>query len=127
MLGLAIMDLATRQADWLASRQKAVSENIANSDTPGYRATDVRPFADILGGASLTLATTSSAHLTFDPAATNAIRKAPAESWDTMHSGNSVSIDQQFLKANEVRSAYSLNVAIVRVFNRMLLASVKTP
>ena len=126
MFGLAIMDLAARQADWLAARQKVVSENIANSDTPGYRATDVRPFADVLGGASLALATTSPAHLAVDSAATNAIRETPVESWDVTHSGNSVSVDQQFLKANEVRSAYSLNVAIVRAFNRMLLTSAKT-
>ena len=39
--------------DWTAKRQQALSANIANLDTPGYRAKDVA-FSEQLGEAQLT-------------------------------------------------------------------------
>jgi flagellar basal-body rod protein FlgB len=124
LLDLALTALASRQADWLAVRQKTISDNIAQSDTPGYQARDVRPFADVLNRVS-GLATTSPRHIALDETSGAAVNTKTADSWDVKHSGNTVSLDQQLLKANEVRSAYSLNVGIVRAFNRMILASVK--
>jgi flagellar basal-body rod protein FlgB len=47
--------------DWTAKRQKALSANVANIDTPGYRATDVE-FSEQLK--NLQLETTDSRHIT---------------------------------------------------------------
>lgn len=44
---LEIFNLATSRARHAAERQSAVASNIANADTPGYRAQDVVPFDDI--------------------------------------------------------------------------------
>ena len=40
-------------------------------------------------------------------------------------SGNSVSLEQELIKAGEVNRDYALNTSIVRSFHRMLMASVK--
>ena len=40
---LTVMDMATRQMDWLAKRTEVVAENIANADTPKYTPRDLRP------------------------------------------------------------------------------------
>ena len=41
---LAILKLADAVARHSAKRHKLISENVANADTPGYRARDVEPF-----------------------------------------------------------------------------------
>lgn len=43
-----------------------------------------------------------------------------------VHSGNSVSLEQEMIKGNDVNRDYSMNSAVVRSFHRMLLSSVKT-
>jgi flagellar basal-body rod protein FlgB len=45
---LEIFSLASAQARHAAARQAVVAQNIANSDTPGYRARDIGDFADML-------------------------------------------------------------------------------
>ncbi|MDE2579160.1 MAG: flagellar basal body rod protein FlgB [Hyphomicrobiales bacterium] len=122
----ALFQLAARQADWLALRQKTIAENVAQADTPGYGARDVAPFATALGSAGLAMTRTSSGHIAMSGEQT---AKSPglreSGSWDVSYSGNSVSLEQQMLKANEVRQSYMMNTNIVKAFNRMLLASLK--
>ncbi len=43
---LEIFGLAQAQARHAAARQAVVAQNIANADTPGYRARDVTPFEE---------------------------------------------------------------------------------
>jgi flagellar basal-body rod protein FlgB len=45
---LEIFTLASMQARHAAARQSVVAQNIANSDTPGFRAKDITEFGDIL-------------------------------------------------------------------------------
>jgi len=122
---LAINTLAGRQADWLAVRQNVIAENIANSNTPAYEAKDVVPFSATLEKLSPTLAQTSPGHIDLRPQQSLSTRFRSEASSDVTHSGNSVNIPQQLLKANDVRAAYSVNVGIVRAFNRLLLVSVR--
>ena len=51
------------------------------------------------------------------------IRKS--EPWETTHSGNSVSLEQELINAGDVNRAYKLNTSIAKTFHRMLLASAK--
>jgi flagellar basal-body rod protein FlgB len=39
---LALFKMARTKMDFVAQRQKVLAENIANADTPGYRAKDLR-------------------------------------------------------------------------------------
>ena len=49
-----------------------------------------------------------------------------SESWDTVYSKNSVSLEQELIKAGEVNRQHTLNTTIVKSFHRMLLTSVRT-
>ncbi len=44
MQPIQLFDLASRQAEWLTIRQQVVAGNIANANTPKFRAKDVTPF-----------------------------------------------------------------------------------
>ncbi len=121
-----LFDLASRQAQWLATRQTTISGNVANANTPGYRARDVEPFADVLDKTKLTMVATSANHIGISPSRAEAAKVKKSDSWDIVHSKNSVSLEQEMIKAGEVNRQHSLNTSIVKTFHRMLLSSVRT-
>ncbi len=47
------------------------------------------------------------------------------ESWNVVHPGNSVSVEQELLKAGDVHRDYSMNTRDFEVFHRMFMTSVK--
>ena len=118
-------DLASQQARWLSVRQVAVAENIANANTPGYKTADVPPFEAVLNNKNLTMTATNMAHIGADPSAPDAVPVKEASAWEVTHSGNSVSLEQELLKSGEDTSMASLNRAVVKAFNQMLMTSLK--
>jgi Flagellar basal body protein len=122
---LHLFELASSQARWLELRQSTIAANVANANTPGFKARDVEPFSRVLDGTPVRLATTDPSHLQLSAAETDTRATAKKDSWEVVHSGNSVSIEQEMVKAGDVNRDYSLNTAIVRSFHRMLLAGAK--
>ena len=55
--------LAETRLRWLDARQRVLAQNVANADTPGYRPSDMRPFAQALAGAQGVMAQTDPRHL----------------------------------------------------------------
>lgn len=47
---LTVLAMAKGLASHAATRQSLVTQNVANSDTVGYRARDVKPFAEVYDG-----------------------------------------------------------------------------
>ncbi|ADV11110.1 flagellar basal body rod protein FlgB [Mesorhizobium sp. M7A.F.Ca.CA.001.09.2.1] len=123
---VSLFDLAAKQAQWLAVRQSAVAGNIANANTPGYTANDVEPFEKVLDRAAVSLQATQAGHL--GNAATNAgfTIKPQEDDGVVMPSKNSVVLEDQLLKAGEVRRSFELNTAIVKAFHSMMMMAVKS-
>ena len=108
-----------------ARSASAISENIANANTPGYKAVDTKPFEAALEQTRLAMAQTEPRHMDFSATRFPVTDVQPEETWEVVHSGNTVSLEQELLKAGEVRGAYALNTSVVKAFHRMLLASTK--
>lgn len=125
MSGVYLFGLASRQAQHLAVRQATIAGNVANADTPGYKARDVAPFAEVLARTGLGMAATDGRHLQGSPGAA-AVKVRPSETWDPLDTGRSVSLEQELLKSNEVAREHSLNTAVVKSFHRMLIASLRS-
>ena len=123
---LYLFELASSQARWLEVRQSTIAANVANANTPGFKARDVEPFNKVLDATPVRLAQTSPTHMQLSPTETDARKTAKKDSWEVVHSGNSVSLEQEMVKGGEVNRDYSMNSAIVRSFHRMLLSSAKT-
>ncbi|HEY5225544.1 MAG TPA: flagellar basal body rod protein FlgB [Methylovirgula sp.] len=122
---LYLFSLASADARWLTIRQTAVSQNVANANTPGYKAQEVAPFSSIYESAGLQMAATQPDHLSPDLIDLASTAGKGAEPWETTLSGNSVSLEQEMLSANEINRNYSMNTAIVKSFNQMLAMSLK--
>ena len=126
MQGIHLFELASRQAEWLSVRQAAVAGNVANANTPGFKARDVEPFKDVLQQTQLTMAANNPKHLEIDAsgiAATTMRKDAVAEQ---NHSKNTVSLESEMVKSGEVNRLFALNTSIVKAFHRMMLSSVKS-
>lgn len=120
-----IFDLAAQHSQWIAARQQAAATNIANIDTPGYRAAGVAPFESVLERTALDMAATDAAHLRLEQAVFRDAGSAPGASWDVSHSGNSVTLEQELLTVGENGRLQAFDSNIQRVFQRMLLSSLK--
>ncbi len=127
MQPLALFSLASQEASWLSTRQATIASNVANANTPGYQAQDVRPFSAVMQHLQLPMAVTEAGHI--QPASLGGgeqVKVKPTEAWDVLYSGNSVNLEQEMMKAGDVNRAHSLNVNIVRSFHQMLMSAVKS-
>ena len=125
MIANDIFDLAARQASWLLARQRVVAQNVANANTPGYKAADVKPFEATLQSASLQLVSTSPRHFATDGSQADEAAAENADDAEVSYSGNNVSQEGEMNKAGAISRAYALNTAIVKTFNGMILQAAK--
>jgi len=121
-----LFDLATRQSQWLAVRQSAIASNIANANTPGYTANDVEPFEKVLDRTAVTLAATQAGHLGAEKSNAGFNVKPKEATGSIMPSKNTVVLEDELMKAGEVRRSFELNTAIVKAFHSMMTMVVKS-
>lgn len=118
-----IFDLAAKHRGWLARSQSTIAENIANANTPGYKAQTVGDFQSMIEASAM-----SATHPKHKIASSDILRLEPvdSESSDGTHSGNTVDVDKELIAANRVRNDYSLNVSVVKAFQRMTQLSLRS-
>ncbi len=118
--------IASEHNRWLSVRQSAVAQNIANVNTPGYKAVDVADFESTLDAQQLALARTQSKHLVNQTGAgSEAGLDDQKVTWEYKVSDNTVTLEEQLLRSSEVSGAYSRNTTVMKTLHRMFLASAK--
>jgi flagellar basal-body rod protein FlgB len=125
MSPIYLFDIASQRSHWLSLRQEAVAGNIANANTPGYAAQEVQPFDSLLQSSRLAMATSSPGHVAPSSQSPTELIQPQDDNWHVYSSGNSVSIEEEMVKASEVNTAFSLNNSVVKAFHRMMLTSTK--
>lgn len=120
-----LFDLAAKQSQWLAVRQSAIAANVANANTPGYVAGDVEPFEKVLDRAAVSLRATQAGHLGIEASNAGFAIKQQEQTGPVMPSKNTVVLEDEMLKAGEVRRSFELNTAIVKAFHSMIMMTVK--
>ena len=111
--GIPLFALADRRLAWIEQRQQVLSQNVANADTPGWRARDLKPFASLLGKPPITLAGTEGASLAAGGARDAAGAAAAGE---VAPDGNGVVLDKELLKVAETDTAHELTTGIVQAW-----------
>ncbi|HVX37833.1 MAG TPA: flagellar basal body protein [Hyphomicrobium sp.] len=124
MRPLQLFDLAFRQNEWLAQRQSVISQNVANANTPGYKAKDVESFEDAMRK-SVPMAVTNPDHLSPSGNGVVEARENDPYQAEVLVSGNDVSLEQEFINSYDVMRSYSMNAQILKTFNNMLLTATK--
>lgn len=112
---LEIFQKAQAMALHAGARQSAIARNIANADTPDYRPTDVKPFAEAWRDAGHDFAphqTRAGHFLAGGPGTTLAEAvMAPTEGAGAPN-GNGVSLESEMVKSAEVRHQHDMALAI---------------
>lgn len=113
--------LAATQSEWLGVRQSVIASNVANANTPGFKAKDVKAMEE---GAPLfsNLVQTHQKHMASGIGNVAGVGVTNGESWEIYHSGGNVSLPQEMMKAGEVASSYQLNTTVMKSFHRMVIA-----
>jgi flagellar basal-body rod protein FlgB len=120
-----LFDIASQNNQWLSARQAVIAGNIANANTPGYQTLDLQPFEEVLRATSLQMVATKPGHMAPESSTSGGAETRIGSTWDIVHSGNSVSMEKELMKAGEVSGAYSLNTSIMKAFHRMMLTSAR--
>lgn len=115
---LPLFGALTRKMNWLTAREKVLAENVANVNTPNYKASDLRPldFRQELASVQPKLqpVTTDPKHLTGTvPARDVALETQTTEEARNLD-GNTVSIEDEMLKVSQTAADYQLMTNLYR-------------
>lgn len=111
---LSLISMLKTKMNWHQGRQKVLSENVANADTPGYRAKDIEAFAfekhlRAPAAQSVSASRTHKTHFAARLSAPdNGFRDDSAEGWEVTPGGNEVVLEEQMLKVSENQFDYQL-------------------
>lgn len=123
-----------RQMETLSDRQRVISQNIANSETPGFKARAVEDadFSDLLGSSSGAGISIAKPHveLTAGMKGLGAIQPAGAgivldkDISETKPDGNNVTLEDQLLKLGQVQADFTAMTNLYRKQLSMLKTAV---
>jgi flagellar basal-body rod protein FlgB len=117
---------------YLSQRQRVISENVANSDTPGYRPNDLKAFtikAQGLGG-PLQLAQTSGGHMipiSAQGGAAGAWTPQVTPDSETRLDGNQVVLEEEMMKLTDARMSYDTAIGFYQKSLAMIQLAIHTP
>ncbi|NTT86680.1 FlgB family protein [Tabrizicola fusiformis] len=117
---LEITAMAQSMAAHAGDRMSLIARNVANADTPGYRALDIPDFAQVYEGGTLALRATRPGHL---GGGGGAAARAFASAEQASPNGNSVSIEAEMVKAAGARQEHEMALAIYRSTSGIIRAS----
>jgi flagellar basal-body rod protein FlgB len=120
-----LLELASQRSQWLSTRQSLIAGNVANANTPQYRAQDLKPFSAVLDQMPFTMATTNPAHFTPAASELDPERQTDSDSADPTISGNSVNLQDEMIKLGEVSRDSSMANSVKKIFHQMMMTALK--
>ena len=113
---MPLLAALSKKINWLTARQKVVTENVANADTPGFKASDLRPLdfrkelAEVTHSSTPKLAptTTDPRHLVGTESAARLEPVVEKTTTDRDINGNTVSLEDEMMKVSDNASDYQL-------------------
>ena len=120
---LEVFQMSQAMARHAALREGVVATNVANADTPGYRAKDVVSFADSYRTEhAQPMRATRPGHLGANGSYTVSVIEDPAPD-SSSPDGNGVSIEDEMVKAVDVKRQHARALAIYKSSLNVLRAS----
>ena len=105
-----VMKLAQNLARHSGARQAQIAKNIANADTPGYRARDLSPFSKSFD--EVAMKATRDRHQGM-PVAANAFRTMDLGG-SAAPNGNTVSLEEEMVRASDAKSSHDLALTVYK-------------
>lgn len=118
---IALFNALGAKMGYLNQRQNVIAQNIANSDTPGYRPQDLvkTDFSKMLKDdkkavdvPSVHLASTNPTHISPDGGQLNVQSKKQKETYEVAPAGNAVIMEEQMFNSGQNVTDYNLMINI---------------
>ncbi len=116
---IPILSMLKTRLQWAQERQRVLAENVANADTPKYRARDLAPLKfeastelAAAPGAGVTLTRTASGHIAGTGENGSSFRTASRGPYDVRPTGNSVNLEQEMMKVAANQMDYQAATAL---------------
>ena len=128
---LPLVGMLKTRMRWLESRQKILSENVANANTPGYRERDLRPlgFQELVEGGStagvVKAAMTNPMHIPIQGSDDARFGARRIKTFETTPDGNSVVVEDQMMKVAENQQDYQVATMLYTKSLNLLKMAVK--
>ncbi len=126
---LPVLDALRTKMKWHQMRQRVLAENVANADTPGFQAREVKPLkfqsmVKLTAASGTDLSVTNVRHIsdTRSAAENPGFRREKDSDFDTTPSGNSVVLEEQMMKVAQnqmdyqaATTLYSKSIGLLRM------------
>lgn len=122
---LDIFKMASGMARHAVTRQEVIAKNIANADTPEYRAKDIATFADTYDTTSSNskMRATRAGHVLDSTATPTGYDLLDAQG-ATSPNGNTVSLETEMMKSSQVRHEHELALSVYKSSMNILRTSI---
>ncbi len=121
---LEVLQLAQGLARYGAARQAAIAENVANADTPGYRARDLAPFSEVFRTGGDAMRATRSGHFAGAGGSAELTAREVQRPGAASPDGNTVTLETEMFAAAEAKRDHDRALAIYRSTMSVLRAAV---
>jgi len=116
---ITLFSAIKQRMGWSVERQSVLAENIANADTPRYKARDLKAFSfkDVVNRQQrqLKLDVSNPSHLSGNPLTSAEFRaREERKPYEVSPGGNSVVLEEQMAKINETGAKYKLATQLYR-------------
>ena len=113
MNDIPLLNAIKKRMNWLTQRQEILSQNIANADTPNYKARDLKPvdFKKLVDNQSarMRMNATRPGHLVDKRASINAYdSEETRRPYETEPAGNAVVLEEQMAKVSTTNISHQL-------------------
>jgi flagellar basal-body rod protein FlgB len=121
---------------YLSERQRVISQNVANSDTPGYRPNDLKPFTIKASpgsgiGGPMALAAPSGGQMISvggsQPASSAGYTPTVTPDSETRLDGNQVVLEEEMMKLTDARMSYDAAIGFYQKSLSMLQLAIRPP
>lgn len=114
---LPLFSVLKTRMRWLEERQKVLAENVANSDTPHYRARDLQQldFKSTLDASlqgSIHLTATQPGHIAGAASDASAFPQGPRGGFETKPSGNAVVLEEEMMKVAQTQLDHQTAISL---------------
>jgi len=133
---IPLMSMLKSRFGYLSQQQRGIGVNIANSDTPGYVPTDLKPFSysipakSIAPGGTMALAPvqTNAAHLPGKVKTMGQTWRAQASpDSETQLNGNQVVLEEEMMRMSQARGEHEAAIAFYQKSINMIQLALKAP
>ena len=119
---LDVFRMAKQKMGWITERQAVIATNIANADSPNYRAKDLKPinFSRMLDNApQMHVARTTNGHIVGSAGRSDfrVVRERTGDVYEVNPNDNTVIMEEQLMKVSESTMQYQL---ATNIYNKNL-------